>query len=1298
MPKVSAKSDIIPQYQESNLIKNEKTLLETKKKKKVSIFELFRFATTKEKMLIVIASIFSLGSGSLPPFALLIYGSFLSTVPLDLSNKDRFLDAVVPIVLKMVYTGTAAMVAGYLSNCLWVITGESQARRIRCLYLHTMLNQDMAWFDKLKDDDLATRLASDTQIIQDGISEKFGLFISFTAQFISGFIVAFSKGYKMALVMISVLPLLIAIMIIIVKYVKRFTVLTLNADANAGSVVEQALYSIRTIYSFSLQQRFLKRYEDKLKLVRWLSIKKGAVICFGTSIFMVLFYGSFGLALWYGSKLTIEGELANSAVYIVFLGMITGSMSLTRIVPNLVAITNACSASYYVFKAIDCIPTIKSDDSKGKRLPQLNGAIEFKNVSFSYPTRPTVRALDNISLKINPGTTVAFVGPSGSGKSTIIQLIQRFYDPEIGEVLLDGQCLKEMNVKWLRENIGTVGQQPILFNMTIRQNLLLGSHEKVTEEDLINTCKEANCHRFITQLPKGYDTAVGEQGGILSGGQKQRIAIARSTLKNPSILLLDEATSALDTQSERLVQDALDKASASRTTIVVAHRLSTISKADMIVVMDQGRIIEQGNHEELLLLNKKYASLVKKQKIKMERDSLVVDKPEIKFSDPETILDIEEKEFVLKISEPSSELNVSKDPSIQETSCESIREEKTSGNNDSHGKGFHLNSNEYNDHDTNGTNGKIRRVSTWQIVQQMRPEWRLLSLGVIGACFQGCVLPLYAYTFASVISILFEPVLYFPKPFEGTNMYAFLIVMIGIGSAITYTMSNLCLLRASEDFSCRLRGHIFAAYMKQDMTFFDEEGHSVGVLTNQIRTDARNVSEMVTVVWNDIIHLCATLVTGLTISFIFSWQLTLVILCMAPFIFISTSFEIYIQQGFMDKTKVANAKSSQVASEAIREVRTVASLNQQTNFEDQYFKATELPHHLSIRKAYLSSIGAGFYRCIPIYTNALAFYTGAIFITNGSIHFRQLITSITVLITTCETAGRSSMFAAVYQKGKHATSVIFDLFERHARIDSMLEGYEPRTVQGDIDFNNIKFAYPTRPDALIFDGTFNLNGKSGQTIALVGPSGCGKSTTIGLLQRWYDPIDGLVSLDHMNVKSYTTDNLRSHMALVGQEPILFDMTIEENIRLGLTSETNASQQDIENAAKAADIHTFIITLPKGYQTRVGFKGSQLSGGQKQRIAIARALIRKPKILLLDEATSALDSESERVVQGALDKIIQEGEKMTIIIAHRMSTITHADLICVIKEGKIIEKGSHWELLDLKGTYSRLVSEQNLSVT
>ncbi|CAO3700018.1 unnamed protein product [Rhizopus stolonifer] len=1243
-----------------------------KKPKSISIVQLFRFSTPSEKLMIIAGSLFAIAAGAIQPCSILIYGQYISHLTASLTNLDQLLTVTAPVIHIMAYMGTAVLVSAYLSNCLWVMTGESQTRRIRSLYLHAVLRQDMGWFDHAGDGSLNTRLATDTQLIQDGISEKFGLLVTLAAQFVAGMVVAFVEGWRLAILTLAVLPLMGTTVIVMSKFMRKYIKLSQDSYADAGSVAEQTFNSIRTVYSFSLQNRMLARYQVELEKARKMGIKRGITIGAGFACFMLFFFLSYALILWYGSKLVGEDEMTGPNVLVVFLSMMMGCLAFIRLPSNLSAVSGACGAAFKIFEVIDRVPEIDPDSTQGIIPSSVKGALEFSQVSFKYPTRPDLTILKSLSLKIEPGMTVAFVGPSGSGKSTSIQLIQRFYDPLSGHLSLDGQDIKALNVKWLRQQLGVVSQEPVLFNMSIRQNLLMGSPDEVSNEKLIEACKEANCHLFITQLPQGYDTLVGDHGSMLSGGQKQRIAIARAILKNPSILLLDEATSALDTQSERLVQQALDKASAKRTTVVVAHRLSTVRNADLIVVMDHGDIIERGTHSDLVKQDGVYADLVRKQAIETNTNEDVkeLELEELEVQRTITYDDLDGGDLKKIISE-KYDLQDNAALDAYELKLKKDKEEKKLM--------------------------KSQRAPMWKVVRDMRPEWWIVLLGALTSIIAGCIFPAYALLFSHIIVLISEPGhVLSGGPLQGANLYAFIFVFLGVLAFIGFGGQNMALEIAGENYTMRLRAKVFGSYLKQEIGFFDDEDNNTGSLVSTLAVDARNVNEMVTRVWGDLIAMFATIAFGLITAMIFSWALTLIILCFSPFIVCTTAYERNVQKGFEDSTKKANAHCGKVAGEAIREVKTVASLNKQAYFEERYAKSSERPHRLAIKKAYLSSIAYSISKAINIYTMAVAFYAGVRLIMDGMIDFQQMFTSMTVIMTTSESAGRSSTFISTFAKAKYSAIASFDVIERQPKIDADLEGAEPSGVNGDIEFKDIQFRYPARPEQVIFDGQFNLKGKANQTIALVGPSGCGKSTTIGMLQRWYDPLGGQVALDTMDTKSYSLHNLRSHMALVSQEPSLFDMTIEENIRFGVVN-GQVSTDQVEEACRAANIHDFIMSLPDGYATRVGDKGSQLSGGQKQRIAIARALIRKPKILLLDEATSALDSDSEKAVQEAIDNILDQGNRTTITIAHRLSTIQNADMICVIKEGKVVEQGTHWELLQKEGVYSELVKEQSLTV-
>ncbi|KAG2226168.1 hypothetical protein INT45_003313 [Circinella minor] len=1278
--------DTLPIHQQNSGDGDDKKKERKKKQKRtLPAHKLFRFATKWDMFCIVIAGFCSVLVGLLQPLCIVFFGLMINKIMDSIDEGKSLPEATQPIVIIFVILGSVILVLAYIANALWVLTGEKQVRRIRKEYIHAILRQDMGWFDQSEEGSLTTRLAADCQLIQDGISETYGAMIRAISAFALGFVMSFAIGWNLAVVVLAVLPALGGVGGLMGYLITSSTLKVQDAYADAGTVAEQVFAGIRTVYAFNLQKRFSAIYEEKLVKARQAGVYRGYATGLGVGGFF------YAISFWYGGKLASEETLEGWKIMVAFFTMILGAMSLLQLPTHISKISTACGAAYKIFETIDRVPEIDPDSTAGVTPEKVFGNLEFRSVKFEYPTRPDIPILKNLNLTIRPGMTVAFVGPSGSGKSTSIQLLQRFYDPTSGQVLLDGNDLKDINLKWLRTQIGVVSQEPVLFNMTIRQNLLMGVHEQVSEEAVVDACKKANCHTFISKLPKGYDTLVGEHGGMMSGGQKQRIAIARAILKNPSILLLDEATSALDTQSERLVQKALDAASADRTTIVIAHRLSTIRNADLIVVMQQGDLVEQGTHNELLAREGVYADLVRKQQIAVKevgaKENEEIDEEELLRKENEAL---EQAIAVESFRDSNNDAELTKEK--YEPDNTRLYRMSTTSSVDAYELKLRKNKEERKLR-------KKQRAPIDRILNQMRSEWYLLFLGSVGATLAGAVFPVFAYVIAKCIGVLVqEPDQVAPGPLEGANLYAFLFLMFAIVAFIGYGLQMGCFEIAGELYTERFRAMVFRAYLKQEIGYFDDEDNSVGSLTSKLAVDSKNVNALVTEVPGDIIQIISSVITGLVIAFYHDWKMTLIVLAMSPFVMGASFYESMVQRGFEDKTAKAHEHSGEIAGEAIKEIRTVAGLGKQPYFEKKFGKALQRPHRLAKRKAFLSSIGYALGQGIILYVGAVAFYAGMHFLQDGKLQFDELFICLLAVMITVHGVGRAGVFAATYAKAKNSALATFEIIDRESEIDPDLEGIEPSSsiISGDISFENITFRYPARMDMAVFDGEFNLAGRSGQTIALVGPSGCGKSTTIGMLQRWYDPINGTVRLDEYNVQNFTLGNLRSHMALVGQEPVLFDMTIGENIRFGMEEGQTVNQEQVEEAARAANIHKFIIELPDGYNTRVGDKGSQLSGGQKQRIAIARALIRKPKVLLLDEATSALDSESEKLVQTAIDNIISEGGRTTITIAHRLSTIQNADLICVIKDGCVAEQGTHWELLNLEGEYAALVRQQSLN--
>ncbi|KAL9235183.1 hypothetical protein vseg_009970 [Gypsophila vaccaria] len=1252
------------------------TAKETEKKesesaKKVPFYKLFSFADSTDKVLMVIGSIGAAGNGVSMPLLAILLGDLIDAFGQN-QNTKHVIHVVSQVALKFVYLAIASGVASFLQVACWMVTGERQAARMRNLYLKTILRQDIAFFDKeVNTGEVVGRMSGDTVLIQDAMGEKVGQFIQLVCTFLGGFVIAFIKGWLLTLVMLSSIPPLVIAGALMGIFLSKMATRGQSAYAKAAVIVEQTIGSIRTVASFTGEKHAITEYNKSIVDAYKSGVHEGLAAGAGLGAVMFVIFCSYALAIWYGSRMILKGDYTGGDVISVIIAVLTGSMSLGQASPSMSAFAAGQAAAYKMFKTINRKAEIDPYDPSGKILDDIHGDIELKDIYFSYPTRPDEPIFRGFSLTIQSGITAALVGQSGSGKSTVISLIERFYDPHAGEVLIDGINLKEFQLRWVRQKIGLVSQEPVLFGSSIRDNISYGK-DGATDEEIRTATELANASKFIDKLPQGLDTLVGEHGTQLSGGQKQRVAIARAILKDPRILLLDEATSALDAESERVVQEALDRIMVNRTTVVVAHRLSTVRNADIIAVVHQGKVVEKGQHSDLVKDPEgAYSQLIRLQDMRTEAGQSEKDGDMSRHAS-------QSKSSLRSLSRNKSSLRSSSIGSSGRVSSKrhSFSVAGVPGD-------FPESSTPDNDDETPSVDKPP--VSIMRLAKLNKPEIPTLILGVLSAIVSGVIFPFFGVLFSSVIKMFFK------TPHElrkESRFWALMFVLFGVASLLSYPARAYFFAVAGCKLIRRIRSMCFQRVVNMEVGWFDDPDNSSGAIGARLSSDAASVRGLVGDALGLIVQNLASAISGLLIAFLANWILAFIILAMIPLLGLNGYFQLKFMKGFSEDAKKKYEEASHVANDAVGSIRTVASFCAEEKVMQLYEKKCEGPMAAGIKRGLISGVGFGMSFVLLFGVYALSFYAGGQLVGHGKTTFAEVFRVFFALAMAAIGISQSSSLAPDTSRAKSAAASVFALLDRKSKIDPSDEsGITLEQVKGEIEFKHVSFTYPTRPDVQIFRDLC-LNIHCGQTVALVGESGSGKSTVVSLLQRFYDPDSGSITLDGVEIQKLQLNWLRQQTGLVSQEPILFNDTIRANISYGKGG--NATEAEIIAAAEMANAHKFISSLQQGYDTIVGERGVQLSGGQKQRVAIARAIVKNPKILLLDEATSALDAESEKVVQDALDQVMVN--RTTVVVAHRLSTIKNADVIAVVKNGVIAEKGKHEKLIRLKdGLYASLVA-------
>ncbi|XP_047311194.1 ABC transporter B family member 15-like [Impatiens glandulifera] len=1236
-------------------------------KKNGSIWSIFMHADLADVFLMIFGFLGAVGDGFSMPVVLFVTSKLMNNIGGTGVGSDinsLFLKNIDKNAIALCYVACGQWLACFLEGYCWSRTAERQASRMRARYLKAVLRQDIGYFDLnvTSTAEVVTSVSSDSLVIQDVISEKVPVFLMNVATFIGSYVAAFLMLWRLAIVGF---PFIVVLVIPGLIYGRALMGIArkMRAEYNKASViVEQGISSIRTVYSFVGENKTISDYSLALEGTVKLGLKQG--LAKGLAI------GSNGLvfAIWafmsyYGSRLVMYHGAQGGTVFAVGAAIAVGGLSLGSGLSNLKYFSEATAAGERILEMIKRVPTIDSDNMEGQILETVAGELEFRHVEFAYPSRPESTIFRDFNLVIPAGQTVALVGGSGSGKSTAIAVLQRFYDPLGGEILLDGVAINKLQLKWVRSQMGLVSQEPALFATSIMENILFGK-EDADMEEVIAAAKASNAHNFISQLPQGYDTQVGEMGVQMSGGQKQRIAIARAIIKSPRILLLDEATSALDSESERVVQEALDQAAVGRTTIIIAHRLSTIRHADLIAVVQNGQVMESGSHDDLILNETGlYSSLIRLQQTQTnhydENDhatSSMMDK--------------------FDLSNTSSRRNSGV---VSRSSSANSAATKT--------QNLDLGTDVRTKSDI--TDQPLQVPSFKRLLALNMPEWKQALVGSISAVIFGAVQPIYAFAMGSMISVFFLPEHSQIK--EKTRIYALCFLGLAVLSMVINICQHYSFAYMGEYLTKRIRERMLTKILTFEVGWFDRDENSSGAICSRLAKDANVVKSLVGDRMALVIQTLSAVTVACTMGLVIAWRLAIVMIAVQPIIICCFYFKRVLLKNMSKQAIKAQDESSKLAAEAVSNLRTITSFSSQARILRMLEKAQDGPRRESVRQSWFAGIGLGSSNGLMSLTWAMDFWYGGKLINQGYIGSKALFETFMILVSTGRVIADAGTMTNDLAKGSDSIGSVYAVLDRFTRIEPEdPEGSKPKNITGLVEIRDVDFAYPARPDVMIFNG-FSIRIEAGKSTALVGQSGSGKSTIIGLIERFYDPLKGTIKIDGRDLKSYNLRSLRKNIALVSQEPTLFSGTVRENIAYGASDKVD--ETEIIEAARVANAHDFIAGLKDGYDTWCGDRGLQLSGGQKQRIAIARAVLKNPTILLLDEATSALDSQSEKIVQDALERVMVG--RTSVVVAHRLSTIQNCDTIAVLDKGKIVERGTHSSLLATgpTGVYYSLVSLQ-----
>ncbi|KAL7957265.1 P-loop containing nucleoside triphosphate hydrolase protein [Trichoderma compactum] len=1010
-------------------------------------------ATLREKLM---------GSGTVLPLMTLIFGNFVSVFTdfaLRRIPRESFRSKVNHSTLYFIYMFVAKAACTYIYMFLFTVVAASVNSAVRQTYVNVVLHQRIAYHE--------TVLTS---------GATFGLSLKSSSTVVAAFVVALHSQWKLALVTATIIPAaVVAVGITSVFDEKKEA--SLNAiNAEAATLADELMSSMRTVRALRAENALGSKYEGMLKRAIAIELARSPIKGIQAGVYMFMLYGGYALAFWNGLKLYVYGEAATAGtVNTTLFSVMIGVNAFSELAGYLGPFLRIKSAGAEIFLDLG------QEENSNYVTGDFQQDITFDNISFNYPTRKNVTVLGGFSLNIPAGKTTALVGPSGSGKSTVVGLLLRRYDAASGQIMIGESGLHEIPLQTLRASIGLVQQEPYLFTGTVYENIeygLSGSPlEQLPAEEkkrlIVEACKTSNAHEFVTRLP-----------------EKQRLAIARAIVKNPHILILDEATSALDVNSEATVQRALDNACENRTTISIAHRLTTIKAADQIEVMKRGEVAEVGTH--MSLLDKEY-SIYKRL---WEAQMLSQSQHSIEREDEE--LETVANAFRTMAEQTSQKL-------------------------------------------------KSRGVFTLvrKILSSQKKHWWVFFIICASATVGGALFPVQAFLYARVVTTfqLTGATLVSHGNFWSL-MWFILAIAVGIGYlGVGWAGGALGELRDMHMQSLVAQAYRYdylRSMMSQPMAFFDLEQNSVGSLLSRLSSDPGAVNALAGSNLAVIVTVGVALISCVVLALAAGWKLGLVVLFGGfPFTFGAGVVHERMQDSFEEKSGAMMAESVGFASEAIQAIRTVSALNTEPLIEKKFGQLLDEYSRNAWQSAIRGMTWFALSDSIDLLCMALAFWYGGRLLSFREYTTTQFFIVFIAIVFGAQTTGQFFAHSSDISQGISSTRAIYEL-----------EDSVPDVSKTPLmEFRDIDFSYPSRPSQRVLKH-FNLKLYKGQSIALVGPSGCGKSTIIQLLERFYEPLAGETVIAGTPMQSYAPETTRTLFSLVSQEPVLYQGTVEENINLG----------------------------------------------------------------------------------------------------------------------------------------------------